>query len=287
MKKISILLSFCLVLSSCEKEIDYQIPDPGDKIVVSANLENGETAKIYLSTSVYSMLAVDPRTDDIYTARLFTDDPNSPFELSPQLEVISGFDSLYFYSAPHIISEGKSYRIEVSAPNLESITASTIVPAIKQIENVLFDPVSNELTFNFKDNASQDDFYLIEIKASGEDYGLFFSSADPSLNFFDFEADPLGGSGDGRSYGREAFFDDNQFQGKSKVISVRLEGLDEGNQFYVYLHHISESYYRFRLTKQAASANSFFGEPVQIFSNVIGGYGILAGRSNSRILVTY
>jgi hypothetical protein len=287
MKRVIILLSLSLVFSSCEKEIDYQIPDPGDKIVVSANLENGEIPEVYISTSVYSMLARDPKTDDIYSANLFTDDPDSPFELQPQLQITNGYDSSYVYTSSHIVNEGKSYRLEVSAPGLGSITASTIVPAVKLIENVLFDQVSNELTFNFKDNASQDNFYLIELKASGSDYSLFFSSADPSLDFFDFQANPLGGDGDGRNYGSEAFFDDNQFQGKHKKISIRLEDFVEGNQFYVYLHSISESYYRFRLTEQAANENGFFSEPVQLFSNVEGGYGILAGRSNSRSLITF
>jgi hypothetical protein len=288
MKRVIILLSLNLVFSSCEKEIDYQIPDPGDKIVVSANLENGEIPEVYISTSVYSMLARDPKTDKIYSANLYTDDPDSPFELQPQLQITNGYDSSYVYTSSHIVNEGKSYRLEVSAPGLESISATTMVPAIKQIENVRFDTISKDLTFSFIDEANQDNFYFIQLRDAVNDFGLTFSSADPSLDFFEFGGDPFGGDNDGRSYGFEAFFDDSQFQGNRKGVSIRLEDFADGRPFHVYLYCISESYYRFRLTLKARGfSDGFFSEPVQLFSNVEGGYGILAGRSNSRSLITF
>jgi hypothetical protein len=288
MKNISVLLSLSLLFVSCEKEIDYQIPNPGDKIVVSADLTHGEIPEVYISTSVYSMLARNPKTNNIYTANLYTDDPNSPFELIPQLQITNGYDSTYVYTSSHIVNEDRSYRLEVSALGLESISATTMIPATRQIENLRFDTISKDLNFSFIDEASQANFYFIELRDAANDFGLIFSSADASLDFFEFGSDLFGDENDGRSYGYEAFFDDSQFQGSRKEVSIRLDELNAGRPFYVYLHSISESYYRFRLTLKArGSSDGFFSEPVQLFSNVEGGYGILAGRSNSRSLVTF
>jgi len=287
MKKLISLLALSVVLSSCEKEIDYQIPNPGDKIVVSSRLESGKEPVFYISTSVYSMLAQNPKTSDIFSAKLFTDDPNSPFELQSQLDSNNSFDPLYFYTTTHLVSAGKNYRLEVSAPGLEPVSAQTTVPEITALENVRFDTVTRDLRFSFTDNANKANFYYIELQAADLEYNLWFSTVDPSLEFFEFSEDPFGGDGDGRSYGSEAFLDDDQFNGQRKEVNLRIEEFNTDGQFYVYLYSISESFYRFRLTRAAGDfSGGFFSEPVQLFSNVQGGYGIMAGLSYSRILVT-
>lgn len=286
MKKLISLLFFVAILSSCEKEIDYQIPDPGDKIVVSSLLNAGEAPIIYLSTSVYSMSAGRPKTSNIYSAKLFTNHPDSPFELEAKLDP-DGFDSLFYYTSSHIISEGVSYRLEVSAPGLEPVSVSTAIPNKSIIENARYDTATRELRFNFNDPSNSANFYWVEIISANQSYPLFFSSADPTLEFFDSYVDPLSNDTEGRSYGIAAFFDDNQFNGQNKEVSIRTEDFSV-NDFYVYLHSISESYYRFRITEAASSfSDGFFSEPVQLFSNVKGGYGIMSGQSSDRSLISF
>tara|TARA_R110002050_G_scaffold18770_18_gene54558 strand:- start:5311 stop:6177 length:867 start_codon:yes stop_codon:yes gene_type:complete len=287
MKNLIALLALSLIFSSCEKEIDYQIPNPGDKIVVSGRLENGLSPKIYISTSVYSMLAREPKTSNIYTAKLYSDAPNSPFELLAILDANNMFDSLYYYTTANTIEAGKNYRLEVSAPNLDPVSAQTGVPDITLIENVRFDTVTRDLRFNFRDKASTSDYYIVELRSTNGSYPFFISTADPSLEFFNFSQDPFG-EGESRTYGTEAFLDDNQFNGQGKEINIRLEDFSNNNSFYVYLHSISESYYRFRLTQAAGDFNENpFSEPVQIFSNVSGGYGVMAGTSSDSSLVRF
>jgi hypothetical protein len=287
MKNLMTLLALSLIFSSCEKEIDYEIPDPGDKIVVSGRLEDGQSPKIYLSTSVYSMLAREPKTSNIYTAKLYSDAPNSPFELQAVLDPNNLFDSLYYYTTANTIEAGRNYRLEVSAPNLDPVSAQTGVPDITLIENVRFDTATRDLRFNFMDKASTSNYYIVELRGVDNPYQFYISTADPSLEFFSFSQDPFG-EGESRTYGTEAFLDDNQFNGQRKEINIRLEDFSNNNRFYVYLHSISESFYRFRLTEAAGDFNeSPFSEPVQIFSNVSGGYGIIAGSSSDRSLVSF
>lgn len=287
MKNLITLLALSLIFLSCEKEIDYEIPNPGDKIVVSSRLEDGLSPKIYISTSVYSMLAREPRTSNIYTAKLYSDAPNSPFELQAVLDSNNLFDSLYYYTTANTIEAGKNYRLEVSAPNLEPVSAQTGVPQITLIENVRFDTVTRDLRFNFIDKASTSNYYIVELRSVNSPFPLFISTADPSLEFFSFNQDPFG-EGESRTYGTEAFLDDNLFNGQRKEINIRLEDFADNYRFYVYLHSISESYYRFRLTQAAGDfSENPFSEPVQIFSNVSGGYGIIAGTSSDRSLVSF
>lgn len=287
MKNLITLLALSLIFLSCEKEIDYEIPNPGDKIVVSSRLEDGLSPKIYISTSVYSMLAREPRTSNIYTAKLYSDAPNSPFELHAVLDSNNLFDSLYYYTTANTIEAGKHYRLEVSAPNLEPVSAQTGVPQITLIENVRFDTVTRDLRFNFIDKASTSNYYIVELRSVNSSFPLFISTADPSLEFFSFNQDPFG-EGESRTYGTEAFLDDNLFNGQRKEINIRLQDFADNYSFYVYLHSISESYYRFRLTQAAGDFNENpFSEPVQIFSNVSGGYGIIAGTSSDRSLVSF
>jgi len=286
MKKLLSLLALMVILSSCEKEIDYKIPDPGDKIVVSGQLVSGKAPKIYLSTSVYSMEAGIPKTSNIYSAKLFTNDPNSPFELEAKLGN-SSFDSVYYYTSAHIIGQAKTYRLEVSAPNLDPVSASTLVPPSTAIASTRYDTATKELRFSFNDQPNNSDYYFIQLIHAGQNYPLYFSSADPTLEFFEFSGDPFGGEGEGRSYGSAAFFDDNQFKGMSKEVNIRIEDYINAD-FYIYLHSISESYYRFRLTEAAGGfSDGFFSEPVQLFSNVEGGYGIITGQSSDSVLIRY
>tara|TARA_R110002050_G_scaffold49818_8_gene115562 strand:- start:6875 stop:7738 length:864 start_codon:yes stop_codon:yes gene_type:complete len=287
MKKLIALFALSLVLSSCEKEIDYEIPNPGDKIVVSGRLQNGLSPKIYISTSVYSMLGRRPRTSNIYSAKLFTDDPNSPFELEALLDTRNTFDSVYYYTTSNIIEAGKNYRLEVSAPNLDPASAQTGVPLAPAIENIRFDTATRDLRFNFLDDGAATNYYIVEMRNSTYFNSLYMSTADPSLDFFNFGQDPFG-EGESRTYGSEAFLDDSQFNGQRRDINIRLESFGDKDGFYVYLRSISESYYRFRLTQAAGDFNENpFSEPVQIFSNVSGGYGIIAGQSSDSSLVRF
>ena len=288
MKKLASLLALITISWSCEKEIDYQIPDPGEKIVVSAELVDGEIPKVYLSTSVYSMSAASPKTSDIYTGWLFSNHPDSPFKLEAKLDSNS-FRPQYYYTTSHEIKAGKAYRIEANAPNLDPISSSVIIPPVSPIQNLIFDSITREITFNLLDKVGVDNYYYIEIRDQENDYQLIYSTADPILEFFGFSSDFLDGDQNGRNFGPAAYFDDNSFKNDRKQVSIRLEEFNVLNRdFYVYLYSISESMYRFRLTKAANGfGDEIFSEPVQLYSNVEGGYGILSAKSSSRSLVRY
>lgn len=286
MKKLIAILSLSLLFSSCEKEIDYQIPDPGDKIVLSANLVAGEKPIAYLSTSVYSMLGNNPKLSNIYSASLYNETTDSSFSL--RSELLNEFTEEYIYTSDHFITEGHTYRIEANAPNLDAIVARTTIPKTTIIEGLSFDSISGDINFSFKDRANEDNFYYIELIEEGDNYPFYFSSADPSLEFLNFGSDFFNGEGDGRNYGYEAYFDDNQFKNGRKNVSIRLENFGQQSNFYVVLNTISFSNYRFQLSKAANGfSDGFFSEPVQIFSNVSGGYGIMSGKTSSRSLIQY
>lgn len=278
MKKAFYLLPL-LALMACEKEIDYEIPDPGKRAVLETRMITGELIELYLSESVYSLSSEDPTSAGDFEAKLHTNDPNSPFNFIPIL-IDLGFESQWVYRLDYDLQPGDSYRIEVSKDGLPNASALETVPSAVEIEAIQYDPSAKEFTFSMKDSAATKDYYMISINALDGD-PLFYSTLDLDMEFFDFQ----GFFGDtdsiGRQYGIQGFLSDANFNGENREIKVRVE--DTGNPavfIELRLHHVSESYYRHELTKAAyQSSDGFFNEPIQIYTNVENGYGIMATGS--------
>lgn len=275
MKKAFYLLPL-VALMACEKEIDYEIPDPGKRAVLETRMLTGDLLELYLSESVYSLSSEDPSSAGDFDAKLHTNDPNSPFDFIPIL-IDRGFESQWVYRLDYDLQPGDSYRIEVSKDGLPNASARETVPSAVDIEDLQYDPSTKEFSFTLKDSAATKDYYMISINVLDGD-NIFYSTLDLDIEFFDFQGFFGDGETDGRQYGVQGFLSDQNFNGRQRNIKVRVE--DTGNPavfIELRLHHVSESYYRHELTKAAyQSSDGFFSEPVQIYSNVENGYGIMA-----------
>ena len=80
-----------------------------------------------------------------------------------------------------------------------------------------------------------------------------------------------------------AFFKDDFFDGKTYTIDANAEYLNLYSykiKFYVKLYSLSEDNYKYRLSygKFIESGNNPFAEPVQVYNNIDGGYGIFGGE---------
>lgn len=87
-------------------------------------------------------------------------------------------------------------------------------------------------------------------------------------------------------------FSDDLFNGKTYPltfsISDNINHYSAGNSFFypqremiVKLQSISKSYYLYLQTRASTKNNNFFSEPVQVYSNVTGGIGILGSYTES------
>ena len=180
--------------------------------------------------------------------------------------------------------------------------AETTVPAaVKLIVNDVTllleedDEKHYRVRFSFND-APEDNFYRLRLRNQNAYYDRFdyFESNDASM------ISSAGVQSDGATfYGDEALFDDEMFNGTEKDISIDFfdykslyyEDEDEEYevQFILELTSVSESYYTYIRSLRAHYDNQdqfiFAGEPVQVFTNIENGLGVLGSMSVDTILL--
>ncbi len=281
MKKLALLVSF-ISLIACEREIDYQIPDPGTKIVLDGTLEAERAASLYLSESVYSLSNEDPATRNDFMVELLPSDTNAPLTMR-WIEINQVGEPRYVYNSLESIEAGRSYSLKVQDQSLPDLEVSVRVPEYPVLRNISYDKDTKNLEFEIRDNGNQANYYMITVERLGRDQ-ITHSSIDPILEFLEFDIF-IGDDFDGRFYGTRSFCTDETFNGGNRKFSIRVEdwgSLNSGDSFNLRIHNISESYYRHEITKAAYfNSDGFFSEPVQIHSNVDGGYGIMRTSASS------
>lgn len=132
---------------------------------------------------------------------------------------------------------------------------------------------------SFSDDINVDGLY-IGVSYDDPVFGANISNDDVIAIDFDFQSRPQG------------VFTDVIFDGKSYQIKLPLNlylnliggTLPEYLQLPVSMEHLSKEYYNYLNTcEQADEIMQFFAEPVQTFSNINSGYGIVGGHTlNSR-----
>ncbi len=274
---VSLLALFALL--ACEKEIDFEIPDPGKRIVMETRMVTDETIELFLSESVYSLSAARPGSRDDFQALLYTTDPNSPFEFFVAPYNI-GFEPQHVYRLAYDLEPGEEYRIVVKGEGFPDASATERVPTEVNVLTFAYDQEEKEFTFSFKDDSRTEDYYMISVNELDND-DLTISSLDLDLEFFEFDGFFGDDDFDGRQFGTQAFLSDQGFNGDSRLVKVKVEEPTDAVFIELRVHKVSESFYRHELTKAAYDQNDgFFTEPVQVFSNVNNGYGIMATASS-------
>jgi len=271
---------------SCQKVIEIDPPPADSKVVVNSFFTNGSQIKVHLSKSIGILENGFPECNDATVVLLIND---------VKTDTLYSDDG-YYYS--RVIAEiGKSYSLVVSAPDLDSVFCEDIIPekTIIQSSN-LTDSVLiaedgfliNELQLDFHDLAGPN-FYEVELTAvtviSNYKMGLWFmKNSDPiitSTGLLDYNPQTL-------------IFSDKMFDGKTCSVKVYY-GIQPGEGDYklkITFRSISESYFKYKEKQFAylfSLENDIFSgmsEPIQLYSNITGGYGIFAGyTSDEKVII--
>lgn len=284
MRHLLKILTFIFVFStflSCKKVIDIELPETDPKIVVNSFFTDNTRIKVQLSKSIGVLEGTSP---DITDASVMLRE-NGVIIDTMYLE------SGYYYS--HILAErNKKYSLEIIAPGMESVFCEDIMPEKTVLQSyTCTDSVMinedgltiNELKLDFQDFPGPS-FYEVELEATevvhNYNQGLWFEkNSDPiitSTGLLDYNP-------------RTLIFTDKMFDGKH--CSVKIYFASNPNPWYDYklkiiFRSVSETYYKYK-EKQIAylfSLNqdifSGMSEPINLYSNITGGYGIFAGYSS-------
>ena len=302
MKNFLYFFTFSMLFASCDIVVDLDIPEHERVLVVNSILTTDSMINASISHSVgafdaSSISYVNNATVEVYEDGVLLGEMDEQASLS--YDSSGELDSTYVYNFNQNPVAGKIYSYEIVHPDYEAVRAETTVPAAVKlnVNNVtLLSEQDYEkhyrVRFSFND-APEDNFYRLRLRNPNTYYGFaYFESNDASM------ISSAGVQSDGATfYGDEALFDDEMFNGTEKEISIDFfdskslwfeeEGIEV--QFILELTSVSESYYTYIRSLRAHFDNQdqfiFAGEPVQVFTNIENGLGVLGSMSIDNVLL--
>jgi hypothetical protein len=186
---------------------------------------------------------------------------------------------------------GEVYSIEVTAPSFDPASASTHIPELVVLDNVDTLGVEDvngfkelELTITFQDVPNENNFYMLEV------YAADIAPGNVYLYPMTMRSDDVTLGLDQDGYSNQIFFSDELFDGEEKTLIIYVEDTRDYDDFIeVRMTSITEDLERYARTQNAYENNhgNPFAQPVQVFSNVEGGFGIFAGYQVSRKKISF
>jgi hypothetical protein len=300
-----------LIISSCTEK-KYDLSSKKD-IIVNGFFSSIDTFRVNLSYS--ENISVFQKDSFINNAEIFLELPDHSvleltrdhFKYGPSLSEASGY-----YKSPGIIPyEAGEYKLQVNVPNYDAIIATDIIPKPIAINYYSFhiDTIGNSSFFllGFRDPATEENYYAISLNIF-EYFTTWFSDKDSlaggyysqinssiynasinSSNTF-VDASIKGG------LAQIIFSDRNLSHSPDKtIIRIDYEGPkpyyseDDSVIFELQLLSISKKYYDYSIDYylQDESEKQFYTDPVNVYSNIKGGYGIFAGYNRSTARIVY
>lgn len=310
MVKYSIqLVSIVFLLVSCQKveKIEKAAGSLTAKLIVNCLAEEGEQMVFSVSKSLSALDNASLKILKTATIKLYK---NGVFK-----ETIK-YNSLFqtYYSDSVVANAGSSYRIEVSAPGLASVSSEFIMPEaiVTTRTSIKIDGKKygsgfssayfskGSLKVSFQDKPGIGDRYLIRMRqvwsdssqpGKGFDYGQEWECDYPGMETVY--------SYDGASDSRQNYFLTDDLN-DGKEINLEFRTTYEQNIFKSYnndsvvayvltVSKLSKDYFSHLYTLKLSQQNDgdFFEQPTQIFSNILNGYGVFGGAATKDIYLKF
>lgn len=297
MKKFAILPIILVLLTSCEKVVEFNAEEIDPFVVAISDIHSGSPVKVRLTMSRFFLSnTICPAIDN---AVVYLDVNGVP-------SLMTAKGSQGIYSSTYAPQAGDTLTLRASIPGQGSIEAGTRVPVLPQISDIKvlkYDSTNSynqrvNLSFILHDDGSQRNYYKLEvIGRHGDGWVEHYDYAindrlivNPDMvetlledNLEGYETDEL-------------LFDDANINGTDHQIKLQFsfwsvydEDLESPDihipDINIRLTTFSREMYYYIKTKNVADygegVDGLFGEPVQIYTNVQGGIGIF-GASNTK-----
>jgi Domain of unknown function (DUF4249) len=271
--KLILILSLIVIIQACTKQLDIKIPSDEKDIVVNALINPDSTFRVHLSYSI-------PIMDSILAPHI-SDAAIEVYENDLYLCNLAYNDSGYYASNAEKPAEGKMYKLVIKHAETETVASETIpisVPivsldtswiTIKKIKYL-------KCIIVFNDLPDTKNYYMLGVwgqKFTNSKYGQFESL---DLTNYDQAVD------NENKLDNRIFFNDEAFNGNEHKTMIVTE-VNNNDRIIIQFMAISNSYYNYckSYILQMNSVGHPYTERVPVFSNIIGGLGILAGYSSS------
>lgn len=295
MKNTRYYLPILLLLTfGCSKYIDFEGDSTISKITLNGLMKEGDPVKIHLSKSLNVLDTAELSEITNATVQLYNANTAEFIEnLSPVL-----IDDKTFYSGAIATQANVSYEVRASAGDYKSVKGVSDIPNQSLLVSSDIDTVSIpsleqygidelQVTFNMTDLGEGSNYY--GIKVSGQIVGSTFYGID-NLYISTEESIVEVNSNKG------VLFSNEFFEGTSRDFSFKI------NPFYynplssdlspilydsiiVTISTYSEDlFFYHKSAAQFSQADGFFSQPVQVYSNIENGLGVLGGLVEEKIV---
>jgi len=320
-KHISYILALgiSLLIYSCENVIEFSGKTTKPLLVVNGFISPDSLIKVHVSKSKFflqdnsSYESVNNATVNVWVNGTKTEKLVNIGEgyyqasFKPQIGTVikitaenTEFSEVSTYTdvvAPNpILSADTTNHIFKEYPNIDRTSQNGVVT----LDTMGFSKFEDfDVHIKFKDPANQANFYKLNLKILNH-----YDNDSTTLNSTWFSSDDIvfgngntSGPFDTGSYSYDHEFSDELFNGKEYKLKLTFgittyiykdktlnkeQKTPLKQELYIELQSISESYFKYiRSRSTSAGTIEFFSEPVQIFSNVSGGIGILGSYSSS------
>ncbi|MBL7899209.1 MAG: DUF4249 domain-containing protein [Crocinitomicaceae bacterium] len=277
-----LFVSASLLFVSCEKEIKLKEDEIEPRIVLNGLLTAGDTIRVQLSES--RNVLYDQALPSITTGvvELFSSSGALIGTFTHEVDgiyVLNGFTP----------AAGNSYSINASFSTFKPVSAVTEVPSATSISSIDTnkhgDIMKYEIKFN--DVASETNYYAVTVKSVSVIIDDFTGDTIMWEDTYYETAEIFTQNGyadvNGLKWGQIFLFSDASFNGQECSFSAEQSVSSDADTVLsvITVHSISESYYKYKvsLEKYQQTEGDPFAQPVQVFSNVENGFGVLGGYS--------
>lgn len=296
---IFILIS--LLLSSCEKVVEFEIDDTERHIVVNAL---PCTDSMFFANITYSRFFLDNRPFAAVEGATVTLDVNSTIIAS------SGRDGAN-YLFPYCVASGDSLTLHVVVPGHDEITAGTRAVALPNMSDPVAEidtlqPISmGDISFTLTDAAEHADYYYIYVleRDSGSrwnDWEGRWDTIDTVRHAYfyclnhEITAPEVNSSEGMMDYFTSLLFTDGNIDGEAYDVTISIPMLKDTAEhpilkdYTLVVESLSGEAHRYiREVAVAQGIGQYFAEPAQIYNNLSSGLGIFAAISRRQYHLTF
>lgn len=266
-------MGLVLFLSGCEKNISFDLKNPGDKLVVEATIENGQAPVVILTRSVGYFSRISPELlsqSFVHGAGVSISNGTLTHKLKEYAQQISPGIRFYYYgidssdlSTAFTGELNHAYTLRINSEGKEYTSATTIPNITKRIDSLWWkqapataDTSKVIVMVKATDPPGYGDYVRYFTKRNSEPFYPGLNSVFDDLfidgTTYELQVDP----GVDRNIVRT---DSDRFFKRGDTVTLKLSNIDKGT--YDFWRTMEYSY---------ASVGNPFSTPVKVLSNISG-----------------
>lgn len=286
-----------VICCGCESDVDFNGKEPAAKMILNAMIDCSETSHfVKISESVFSFSDKEPQSIDNPNLELAINGLPVPiiFDHSVKANNYYRFDSALF--------PGDKIEIAGYSQSHGHVQGMDIVPNLPQIMSVTpgwFTGTGDGISYlrtkiRIKDRPDEANFYRAVIFTKT----IFPENDSADIDWYTAEIyvdqeilfNDISGTLGNTDTNLFAVFSDELFQGQEYTLNVYIRkdnysALGAKQYVRVEIESLSPNLYKYMRSLELAANEDRFTEPVKIFSNIDGGYGVIGCYTTDYMII--